>query len=185
MHKDEIWQVYGLNGEVVPGEGWNSALGNPEETGSPKVVGVAVVFVWRKNAEGKIELLWQRRSEKIDRYPGDYDISAGGHINLSETPAEAAVRESREEIGAVVDRDDLEFVTIRSFNRNRIAWVYAVDWTGREEEFEFDDGEVSEVRWVSFDETEEFRVKYAKAPLKKDDLTFRLLEEWFKQHGDL
>ena len=157
MHKDETWQVYGLNGEVVPGEGWNSALGNPEETGSPKVVGVAVVFVWRKNMEGEIELLWQRRSEKIDRYPGDYDISAGGHINLGETPVEAAVRESREEIGAIVRKDD----------------------------FEFDDGEVSEVRWVPFSETEGFRVKYAKAPLKKDDLTFRLLEEWFRQHGDL
>lgn len=185
MHKDEIWQVYGLNGEAVPGEGWRSALGNPEETGSSKMVGVAVVFVWRKNVDGEIELLWQRRSEKIDRYPGDYDISAGGHINLGETPVEAAVRESREEIGAVVDENDLEFITIRSFNRNRIAWVYAVDFTGREENFEFDDGEVSEVRWVPFDETEEFRVEYAKAPLKKDDLTFRLLEEWFRQHGDL
>lgn len=185
MHTDEMWQVYDLNGEAVSGEGWDSALGNPEETGSSKVVGVAVVFVWRKNPSGEVELLWQRRSEKIDRYPGDYDISAGGHINLGETPVAAAIRESREEIGVVVEKGDLEFVTIRSFNRNRIAWIYAADWTKREEEFEFDDGEVSEVRWVPFDETEEFRVKYAKAPLKKDDLTFRLLKEWFKQHGDL
>ena len=183
MHKDETWQVYAPNGEAVVGEGWDSALGNPEETGASAIVGVSVVFVYRRNAEGVLELLWQRRSPEIDRYPNDYDISAGGHINLGEMPAQAAVRESREEIGAEFDADELKFVTIRSFNGNRIAWIYAVDWTGKPEAFHFDDKEVSEVRWVPFSETEEFRVKFAKKPLKKDGLTFALLGEWFRMNG--
>ena len=184
MNKDEVWQLYYPNGEPIVGEGWDAGLDNPEKTGDAGIVGVAVVFLYRRGKDG-LELLWQRRSECIDRYPGDFDISAGGHINLGESVAEAAVREAREEIGAEISSEDLKFVTMRPFNKNRFAWVYAVDYTGREEAFHFDDKEVSEVRWVEFARTDEFREKYAKAPLKKDRLTFACLEEWFLQHGDL
>ncbi len=185
MHRDEMWQIYAPNGEAIPGEGWDAALDNPEKTGADAIVGVAVVFLFRRSSDGVLELLWQRRSDIIDRYPGDFDISAGGHINLGETLAEAAVRETREEIGAEIVAGDLRLVTERAFNKNRFAWIYAVDWTGRPETFHFDDAEVSEVRWVPFEETEEFRIKFAKSPLKKDKLTFALLEEWFRQNGYL
>ena len=40
MHHDEMWQVYAPNGVVIPGEGWDSALDNPEVTGADKIVGV-------------------------------------------------------------------------------------------------------------------------------------------------
>ena len=185
MHTDEMWQVYRPNGEPVVGAGWDSALNNPEKTGASEIVGVAVVFLFRKNSEGVLELLWQKRSNKIDRYPGDYDISAGGHINLGESLVEAAIREAREEIGAEITASDLYFVTERGFNKNRFAWVFAVDWTDKKEDFHFDDKEVSEVRWVPFDQTTEFRREFAKAPLKEDALTFGLLEEWFKMYGYL
>lgn len=183
MHHDEMWQVYAPNGEVIPGEGWDSALDNPEKTGADAIVGVAVVFLYRINEDEEIELLWQKRSDRVDRYPGDYDISAGGHINLGETLIEGAIRECCEEIGISIDAEDLRFVTMRPFNRNRFAWVYAVDWTGREERFCFDDEEVSEVKWVPFYMVDEFRKKYAKKPLKNDELTFAQLREWFCQNG--
>lgn len=182
MHLDEMWQLYAPNGEAIPGAGWESSLGNPEKSGSDKIVGIAVVFLYRINSEGILELLWQKRSEKIDRFPGDYDISAGGHINLGESLTEAAVREAREEIGANITTDDLQFVTEAQFNKNRFAWVYMVDYTGREEDFKFDDGEVSEVKWVPYAEMEEFVAKYAKAPLKNDKFTFLALNNWFKMH---
>jgi len=183
MHKDEVWQTYRPNGEPIENGGWDSALDNPEKTGSDVIVGVAVVFLYRVLENGTVELLWQRRSEKIDRYPGDYDISAGGHINLGESLVEAAIREVNEEIGVLISAEDLKFVTMRPFNKNRFAWVYAVDFTGREEVFRFNDAEVSEVRWVSFSKTEEFRKKFAKEPLRKDSLTFDCLREWFLQRG--
>ncbi|MBR6505537.1 NUDIX domain-containing protein [Candidatus Saccharibacteria bacterium] len=185
MHHDEMWQVYRPNGEPVVGEGWDSALGNPEETGSDKIVGVSVIFVYRLNDAGELELLWQKRSEKVDRFPGDYDISAGGHINLGESVVEGAVRECHEEIGAEINTDDLRFVTMRPFNRNRFAWVFMTDWTGKEDDFHFNDEEVSEVKWVPFAEAIDFCSKYAKAPLKKEKLTFELLREWFLQNGNL
>lgn len=183
MHKDEIWQTYCSNGEPIENGGWDAALDNPEKTGSDAIVGVAVVFLYRVLEDGTVELLWQRRSEEVDRYPGSYDISAGGHINLGESLVEAAVREVHEEIGVLVTAEDLNLVTMRGFNKNRLAWVYAVDFTGRKEEFRFNDKEVSEVRWVPFSETEEFRTKFAKEPLKKDSLTFDCLREWFLQRG--
>lgn len=182
MHRDEKWQVYKPNGELIPGEWWDAALDNPEKNGSDAIVGVAVVFLYRV-VDGKVELLWQRRSEFVDRYPGDYDISAGGHINLGESVVEGAMRECREEIGAEVTADDLKFVTMRPFNKNRFAWVFAVDWTGREDDFRFDDKEVSEVKWVPNTETMKFKAKYAKEPLKKDELTVGMLNEWLKIQG--
>jgi len=79
----------------------------------------------------------------------------------------------------------LHFVTVRGFNKNRIAWVYAVDFSDRPQGFHFDDKEVEEVRWVPFDLTADFREKYAKPSLKKDELTFSALETWFKMNGYL
>ena len=183
MHHDEMWQVFKPSGEPAIGEGWDSALDNPEKTGSDKIVGIAIVFLYRFNKEGVLEFLWQRRSDKVDRYPGDYDISAGGHINMGESLVEAAIREAHEEIGAEITADDLQFMIEAPFNRNRFAWVYAVDWTGRPDEFKFDDGEVSEVKWVPYAEMEAFREKYAKKPLREDKFTFVAIKSWLEMHG--
>ena len=184
MHKDEIWQLYYPNGEAIPGKGWPAERNNPKGDDT-EIVGVAIVFLFRRGDDGGLELLWQRRSDTIDRYPGDYDISASGHINLGESIVEAAMRESREEIGAVLEPSELGFVTMYPFNKNRFAWIFAADWTGKTEEFHFDDKEVSEVRWVALSKTDEFRQEFAKKPLKEDPGTFETLKYWFKIHGYL
>ena len=44
---------------------------------------------------------------------------------------------------------------------------------------------VSEVKWVKYDEMEEFRLKYAKDPLKTDNITFPNIHEWLRIHGYL
>ena len=183
MHKDELWQIYAPSGEPIAGCGWDSALGNPEKTHADEIVGVAVVFLYRRATDGSLEFLWQERSSKVDRYPGKYDISAGGHINLGETTVEGAIRECKEEIGIKILASDLKFVTMSPFNKNRFAWVYAVDYTGRKEDFCFDDQEVSSVKWVPYAEMEKFRKEYAKVPLKKDKITFLALDNWLVMQG--
>lgn len=185
MHHDEMWQVYAPNGEAIPGKGWESSLDNPEVTGADEIVGCAIVFFYRVNQKGVLELLWQRRSLKVDRYPGKYDISASGHINLGETIVEGAIRECREEIGAEVGPDDLYFATMSPYNKNRFAWIFMVDWTGKEESFHFDDEEVSEVKWVPFSETQKFCEDYVKEPIRNDKVTFPMIEGWFRMHGYL
>ncbi len=185
MHNDELWQVFYPNGEPIPGVGWESSRDNPEKNNSEEIVGVAVVFLYRMREDGELEFLWQKRSEKIDRFPGYYDISAGGHINLGETLIEAAIRETDEEIGVSITSEDLQFATMIPFNKNRFAWVWCVDWSERKDEFNFNDQEVSEVKWVKYTEMEEFRKKFAKPPLQKDKLTFLFLDKWLEMHGYL
>ncbi len=182
MHTNEIWQLYHPNGEPIKEYGWDAAKDNPEISNADEIVGVAVVFLYRFGEQG-LEFLWQRRSELVSRYPGDYDISAGGHINFGETVTKGAIRETYEEIGVKITAEDLEFVTMRPFNKNRFAWVFAVNWTEREEVFSFNDREVSEVKWVEYAKMDEFREKLAKKPLKNDKLTFAALHEWAKMHG--
>ena len=184
MHTDEMWQLYSPNGEPIEGAGWESARDNPEGDDT-EIVGAAVVFLFRVSSDGVLELLWQKRGAGVSRFPGYYDISAGGHVNLGESLVEAAVREAREEIGATISADDLGFVTMRGYNKNRFVWVYAVNWTGRTEEFHFDDDEVEEVKWVPFDMTLDFVKEYAKPTLKNDEIVFRALENWFKNYGYL
>ena len=185
MHTDELWQIYAPNGEPILGAGWKSAKDNPEVSGSSEIVGAVVVFLYRISDEGTLEFLWQKRGDGVSRYPGCNDISIGGHINLGESPIETSIREGFEEIGVSITEEDLEIVMERQINKNRLLWLYCVDWTDREENFSFDDGEVSEVVWVPYSEMEEFWQTKAKSPLQKDKLMFLWLSEWLKMHGYL
>ena len=176
MHRNEQWQLFCNNGEPIVGK-WRSAELNNPRPGEDEIVGGSVIYLYRRNSEGKIEVLWQRRSEQLDNYPGKWDVSAGGHVNLGETFVEAAVREGHEEIGVEVTKEDLTLVAFRR-NRNIINMVYLVDWTGKEENFVFDDGEVAEVRWVPLEGMDEFRRSNAKEPLAKDEATFMAIQKW-------
>ena len=180
MHHDEMWQVYAPNGEAIPGEGWDSALGNPKYGESKAIIGGVVVFLYRINFDGELEFLWQARSMEVDRDSGYYDTSTSGHVNLGETPVEASIRELKEEIGAKIETSELKFVTSVSVDQNTMAWMYLVDWTGRPDKFIFDDGEVSKVKWIRYDEMENFRKTFAKEPLRRADLSFLQLDVWLR-----
>lgn len=182
MHHDEQWQVFAPNGESIAGASWASILGNPG-TDVDEIVGVAITFLYRRNENGELEFLWQKRAKDVDRYPEYYDLSAGGHINLGESAVEAAIREAREEIGVELGANDLRYGFMRPFNKNRFAWLYFVNYTGRPDEFHFDDNEVSEVKWVPYSEMREFIHNYAKPPLASDEMTFDFVDEWLEMHG--
>lgn len=181
MHKDEKWQVYGENGGPLEGEWWDAGLDNPEDTGSDKIVGAAAVFLYRFHEE-RLEFLWQKRSMQV-RNPGKYDSSAAGHVNLEENEADAAMREVSEEIGAKINTDDLKFVVSQMATPTRVIWYYLVDWTGRGDDFTFDDGEVDSLKWVPYEEMAEFRQKYAKKSLVENDLVFDSIDRWLKMRG--
>jgi len=70
----------------------------------------ASVHIWFYTLGGFI--LFQKRANIKDTYPGLWDISVAGHIGAGESPIDSAVREIEEEIGLIVTKDDLDFVTI-------------------------------------------------------------------------
>ena len=69
--------------------------------------GVSVVAIIDNDGR----LLIQKRAKDKKSEPGKWDLSAAGHIDVNESPEEAAIRETYEEIGVIVNNDELIKVT--------------------------------------------------------------------------
>lgn len=63
------------------------------------------VHVWIVNSKG--ELLLQKRANNKETNPGKWDISSACHVVAGEDLATAAVRETKEELGVDILREDL------------------------------------------------------------------------------
>ena len=171
MHSvDELWQEYDQTG--VPIMNGGAGVGDDGRHSDSKYYGVSAVWLYRRTEQG-LEILYQKRSDKVDN-GGKYDISAGGHHNYGETPIEGAVRECREEIGAVIDPTKLVLELSLNTGYN-LLHLYSYDWTGQPDNFHFDDNEVSEVRWVPLSDLK-FREQFVKEPIKNIDIYFDVLK---------
>ena len=87
-------------------------LGRTVPRGTPLLPGEhqLVVHVCVFNAEG--ELLVQQRSARKKSYPGYWDVSVAGGVRAGETGREAAMRETREELGLSVPITEGAAVTL-------------------------------------------------------------------------
>lgn len=171
MHSGELWQEFDKNGNRLGGI-------NSAEYDSEKIQlfgGVAIMLYRFEN--GKVEFLFQHRSKNLDRNADKWDVSAGGHINFEEKEIDSAVRETKEEIGIDLDPKQLEFSATYARDGKTIINLYFYDWTGKTDEFHFNDEEVSEVKWVPFEELVEFWPNLK--PQVTDDAIFQnQLLEW-------
>jgi 8-oxo-dGTP pyrophosphatase MutT (NUDIX family) len=148
MHEGEQWQVFSENGQPVVGRGESDDVfaANPA-----LVMGNAHVWLWRQSASGTSVLL-QKRSLIKKSSPGMYHVSAAGHINVGETALEAAVRETREEIGVVIDPARLYLVHVTRSSRHLTSLLHVFTYQlAGDESFSFDDGEVDAVRWYDLE----------------------------------
>jgi len=125
-------------------------------------VGIAVM-----SADGR--LLVHRRSTLKDVWPGWWDIAAGGVVLGGETYEQAAVRELAEELGVV--GAELEYIGSGRFVDDNVAEICRGYRVVHDGPFAFDDGEVVEVRWVTFAELEEMRSAHRFLP---DSITLLL-----------
>jgi len=66
------------------------------------------IHLWLYTHTGQV--LLQRRGENKDTFPGLWDVSVAGHILQGETPLSGALRETKEEIGLLLQADQLEFL---------------------------------------------------------------------------
>lgn len=145
MHENELWQVFHQNGESIPGKG---AVDDAFDENPMLVMGNAHVWFWKKTDAG-VAVLLQKRAATKKRSPGFYHISAAGHVNVGESPVQAALRETKEEVGISIDSSRLHLIhTVRSVrNLQSFLFVYAYELAG-DEVFSFNDGEVELVKWV-------------------------------------
>jgi len=66
------------------------------------------VHVWIITPDGSI--LVQRRAAVKENNPGLWDVSCAGHISAGESAIDAAIRESEEELGISLERDEFRYV---------------------------------------------------------------------------
>lgn len=108
-----------------------------------------VVHVCVFNSRG--EMLLQQRQLTKDRFPGCWDVSAGGFALSGETPADAVRRELSEELGISASEEQLRWLLREPFSyvlddfflcradlslnslRLQEQEVMAAKWAGREE----------------------------------------------------
>lgn len=114
--------------------------------------------VWMYTKKG--EILLQLRSMDKELHPGKWDISVGGHIGAREDVDRAALREIKEEIGMEVSMEQLSYwKTVKksskhTYHNNEFDYVYFF-LLREDQEFNFNDGEVTDVRLIHVDKLEE------------------------------
>lgn len=108
-----------------------------------------VVHVCLMNSRG--EMLIQKRQIWKDRFPGCWDISAGGFALAGENSQQAVLRELQEELGLVLPSEKLRFLLREPFSYVLDDFFLAYS-DEQAESFTPQPEEVSEVRWASGDE---------------------------------
>ncbi len=165
----ELLDVYNLcherTGRIVPR---NTVVGGEER--------LLVVHVCVMNSRN--EMLVQKRRLTKDRYPGCWDVSAGGFVRSGEDSSDAVLRELSEELGLVIPKDALRFLFTEPFS-------YILDdfYLARAEVSAdalcLQQEEVSEAKWASRDEilTGIQEGSFVDYPLRCMEEVFRLAGE--------
>lgn len=151
---EEQWQLYSESAKPIAGSG----ASKDDVLRNGLLHGASHVWIWRNN-EDVIEVLLQKRSNNKRTWPGRLDISAAGHIDLGETPLEAAIRETEEEIGIdTVDTMLQEFsmnkvykVIDDSNTENELQWLYLMQLAS-DQSFTLQESEVDSLLWLPLDE---------------------------------
>lgn len=139
----ELWDLYTENKIKTGGM---HIRGNP----LPKDKYHLVVNVWIKNSDGKY--LISRRSRKKSRNPLKFE-TVGGAVLKGENSLQAAIRETKEEVGIDLDtkRAKLVYSDVRK-NLNSILDVYLFEYNGIVDLKNATTDEVESINWMTTDE---------------------------------
>ena len=168
-HDGELWQEFADNGEAIVGAGFAKA----EFDNFAKLCGTAHVWVWRPTNNG-VQVLLQKRAADKKTWANCWDISTAGHVNLGENPTATAVREAREEIDLRLDKNRLRFCAAdrdMAAKYDEIYFVYTYE-LDENEQFKFNDGEVTELRWVDLADLKKFARDPAAANIVPHDAVY-------------
>lgn len=134
--------------------------------------------VWIIN--DKNELLLQKRSASKKSHPNCWDISGAGHIRAGESVTEGAIRELEEELGVETTEKDLNYIaTIKSTKNPKnmeFGYVYLLRCNKKIEDYIFEDDEVSEVKYVYFEDLEKMIEEKVEGLLLHDEEFKKLFE---------
>ncbi len=109
---------------------------------------VGVVIINENN-----EILLQKRSRIKRANPSKWGI-CGGKVDLGETPLDAGVRETFEEIGILLNKDELKFLSMNT-NEKLHFTVYYVRKNIDVNECKLQEEELEEVRYFKIEELQD------------------------------
>lgn len=145
-------KIYTLNED-----GTFSILRNREDVHNNGILHSAVQC-WVMNSKGKI--LIQRRAATKDKSAGKWDVSFGGHCveapNNKDILLFNVIKEGQEELGlnikkeCIVKLGEVRYTSQENKNRELLG-IFLIEVPDNQE-FIFEDGEVSEVQWISSEE---------------------------------
>ncbi len=134
--------------------------------------------IWIMN--NKKELLLQKRSPTKKSHPNCWDISGAGHIRARETVIEGAIRELKEELGIEVKETDLKFISVVKSTKNpqnqEFGYVYLLECNNDIQDYTFEDNEVSEVKYVYYEDLERMVADRVKGLLIHEEEYKKLFE---------
>lgn len=110
-----------------------------------------VASVWLLNSKG--EILCSKRSNALSGNPGKWQTYFGGHVKADNNFLQTAQRELQEEVGLNLPTDNFKLVD--SGKRQDVMHIYemyAVLFDDDLSKLNFTDGEVVEVKWLTFDD---------------------------------
>jgi isopentenyldiphosphate isomerase len=147
--------------------------------------------VWLMNTSR--ELLLQLRSNNKESFPGYWDISCAGHRCAGETAVQAAMHEAHEELGILLDPENLEYLfsvknsavlNDSTFFDNEIADVFLTHSDVPADAFIVSGSEVAQVCWFSVAEIKSC-IKTNRLPVvphtEEFEQLFLKLEQQFSQ----
>ncbi len=102
-------------------------------------------FVFNKSGD----IFITKRSPKKDYSPGLWEIGQGGVLNAGESYLESAKRELFEELGL---DENLDFLFMTKFLGDKTRFVCAIYSLSTTKKPRFNDGEVIEGKFISFDD---------------------------------
>ena len=114
-----------------------------------------VVHIWIITKQGKIPLTQRSEIKQIDALKWE---CTGGSVLKDEEPIDAALRETAEEIGIKLKKEELKLIKKERRDKNFQDFLfayYAIKDEGIINKIKFTDGEVKDKKWVSKKEFEE------------------------------
>jgi O-acetyl-ADP-ribose deacetylase (regulator of RNase III)/isopentenyldiphosphate isomerase len=135
--------------------------------------------IWLVTSDGRV--LLQRRSVLKENWPGRWDVSAAGHVSAGETPIDAAVRETREELGLDITAEELVHIgTVReqhvlhngAYLDNEVHEVFVVRRDVDPSKLVLQASEVDEVALVAGDDFDSLQ------PLTPHHEEYWMLRQW-------
>ncbi len=150
---DILWQLFDEQGRPIKDKG----AAKKEVFGQGLLHAAAHVWIWRRTPSGA-EVLLQKRADSKMTWPGRYDISAAGHVDLGEDELTAALRETKEEIGLEVTALQLRSIGVHRAHlradenaiENEFQFLYLLELpenTG----FKLHEIEVESLEWKSLE----------------------------------